>query len=61
MYGTCSLEPEENTGVVEALLAERPDLEPVADRDGRWHRLWLPHEAGGDGFFAARLRRQLKS
>lgn len=61
MYGTCSLEPEENTGVVEALLAERPDLEPVADQEGRWHRLWLPHEAGGDGFFAARLRRKLRS
>jgi 16S rRNA (cytosine967-C5)-methyltransferase len=58
MYGTCSLEPEENEDVVKALLAERPDLEPVPDAEGRWHRLWLPHETGGDGFFAARLRRR---
>lgn len=58
MYGTCSLEPEENTGVVEALLGDRGDLEPLPDEAGRWHRLWLPHEAGGDGFFAARLRRK---
>jgi 16S rRNA (cytosine967-C5)-methyltransferase len=59
MYGTCSLEPEENSGVVESLLSGRADLEPAPDEAGRWHRLWLPHEAGGDGFFAARLRRRL--
>ena len=60
MYGTCSLEPEENEDVVEALLADRPELEAAPDAEGRWHRLWLPHETGGDGFFAARLRRRIE-
>ena len=41
------------------ILEVAPDLEPVPDSEGRWHRLWLPHEAGGDGFFAARLRRRV--
>jgi len=59
MYGTCSMEQEENEDVVEALLADRPYLEPVPDGQGRWQRLWLPHETGGDGFFAARLRRRM--
>jgi 16S rRNA (cytosine967-C5)-methyltransferase len=59
MYGTCSLEDEENGAVVEGLLRERDDLEPAPDPDGRWRRLWLPHEAGGDGFFAARVRRKV--
>ena len=58
MYGTCSLETEENEDVVKVLLDERPDLEPSPDAEGRWHRLWLPHETGADGFFAARLRRR---
>ena len=58
LYATCSLEPEENAVVVAALLAARADLEPAPDAQGRWQRLWLPHEARGDGFFAARLRRR---
>jgi 16S rRNA C967 or C1407 C5-methylase (RsmB/RsmF family) len=44
--------------VVATLLAARADLEPWPDDEGRWQRLWLPHEARGDGFFAARLRRR---
>ena len=56
LYCTCSLEPEENSGVVDALLAERPDLSldpPSAGEAAvRW---WLPHREGADGFFAARL------
>lgn len=58
LYATCSLEAAENQGVVEALLEARPDLAPAPDPDGLWQRLWLPHEAQGDGFFAARLRRR---
>jgi len=58
LYATCSLEPEENAAVLSRLLAARTDLEPAPDAQGRWQRLWLPHEARGDGFFAARLRRR---
>lgn len=58
LYATCSLEPEENVAVLTDLLAARADLAPAPDALGRWHRLWLPHEARGDGFFAARLRRR---
>jgi len=57
MYGTCSLEPEENEEVVDRLLLERSDLEPAPDAEGRWQRLWLPGEVPGDGFFAARMRK----
>jgi 16S rRNA (cytosine967-C5)-methyltransferase len=58
LYATCSLEPEENAAVLTELLAARADLAPAPDAQGRWQRLWLPHEARGDGFFAARLRRR---
>jgi 16S rRNA (cytosine967-C5)-methyltransferase len=58
MYGTCSLEPEENEQVVAALRDQRDDLEPAPDAQGIWQRTWLPHEAVGDGFFAARLQKK---
>jgi 16S rRNA (cytosine967-C5)-methyltransferase len=58
LYATCSLEPEENDMIVDALLAGGAGLEPEPDEQGRWQRLWLPHQCGGDGFYAARLRRR---
>ena len=65
VYGTCSLEPEENDAQVEAFLAEHPEftLEPppagaVPDAVLDAGRLRvLPHVHGADGAFAARLRR----
>lgn len=52
VYSTCSLEPEENTGVVDAFLA----------RGGRFGleeaRTIYPDEAAGDGGFMARLARE---
>ena len=58
MYATCSLEPEENEKVIDALLKKRDDLEPAPAGCGRWRRSWMPGEALGDGFFAARLRKK---
>lgn len=69
VYATCSVAREEDEEVVEAVLAENPDLELVppaetlgkelADKLGasRYLRL-LPHLHGTDGFFAALLRRK---
>ena len=57
LYATCSLEAEENEDVVAELIARTGDLQPAADEDGRWQRVWLPGQLGGDGFFAARLRK----
>ena len=64
VYATCSSEPEENEGVVDALLAARPELTLVDLRSGG--RPWLgalidargmmrtlPHEHGLEAFFAA--------
>jgi 16S rRNA (cytosine967-C5)-methyltransferase len=56
LYATCSLEAEENERVIGALLHAVPGLEPAPDAAGRWQRRWLPGQAPGDGFYAARLR-----
>lgn len=69
VYATCSVASEENEQVVEAVLAERPDLELVppavtlgpelAEAVGAEKYLkLLPHVHGSDGFFAALLRRR---
>jgi 16S rRNA (cytosine967-C5)-methyltransferase len=63
VFATCSLEPEENEGVVEPFLASHAEFaiargpdwaEPLAD--GPFYRT-LPEKGGGDAFFAARLTR----
>ena len=58
LYGTCSLEPEENEQVVARLREARPDLVPDPV-DGAWERHWRPWRDGADGFYAARLRREV--
>jgi 16S rRNA (cytosine967-C5)-methyltransferase len=60
LYATCSLEPEENEEVVDALVTPGAGagLLPDPDAAGNWQRRWLPQETGTDGFFAARLRRR---
>ncbi len=49
VYATCSLEPEENDGVVEAALSERPGWK-VEERLAR-----TPGQDAGDGFRAFRI------
>jgi 16S rRNA (cytosine967-C5)-methyltransferase len=65
VYGTCTLEPEENDAQIEAFLRENPEwtLEPPPDGtvpapvlDAGRLRV-LPQRHGVDGAFAARLRR----
>lgn len=65
IYATCSLEVEENDGVVDAMLQSRDDVEEIGVdnstdvmflRDRRLS-VW-PQRHGCDGAFAARLRRK---
>ena len=52
VYMTCSLEPEENTEVIDLFLAKNTDF----IRDGE-DLFLFPPDSGTDGGFAARLRR----
>jgi 16S rRNA (cytosine967-C5)-methyltransferase len=63
VYATCSLEPEETTGVVSAFLGGHPDFSPrplppwaAHFRAGPYAET-LPEASGGDGFFVALLGR----
>ena len=68
VYSTCTLTPEENEAVVDALLTRMPELRrtpldalppalaPVLDADGALRT--LPHRHDADGFFAVRLERR---
>jgi 16S rRNA (cytosine967-C5)-methyltransferase len=69
VYATCTLNPEENEGVVERFLAENPAFrldgvgpylpEAAGDlADPRGYFYAWPHRHGTDGFFAARLVRK---
>lgn len=64
VYSTCTLEPEENGERIEAFLNAHPDFTiensgSVSSNfiDEHGYLSVLPHEAGFDGSFAARLRR----
>jgi 16S rRNA (cytosine967-C5)-methyltransferase len=52
VYSTCSLEPEENSGVVQQFLAAHPDFKLETERQ------LLPFADGVDGAYVARLTRQ---
>ena len=63
LYSTCTLNPEENTGIVSAFLREHADFEAVDFKildetsvGGAF--TFLPHKHGTDGFFVAKLRKK---
>ncbi len=62
VYSTCTTEPEETTGVVQAFLAGRDDFAsvelgtPFVPADGPGGYLY-PHRHGTDGFYVARLQK----
>lgn len=51
VYSTCSLDADENRGVVDQFLQAHPDWRLVDER------IILPHVHGSDGAYAARLER----
>lgn len=51
VYSTCSVEPEENDGIIERFLRARPDMRLAA------RAAHVPPEDGCDGAFAAALER----
>lgn len=65
-YATCSPHPDETVGVVEAVVARRPDLTRLDAREalpdvpdvgpGPYVQLW-PHKHGTDAMFIALIRR----
>lgn len=70
VYSTCTVEEEENEGLIRLFLAEHPEFsldpalaqalpETVAHQYdlGRGFVQILPHHLGGDGFFIARLKK----
>jgi 16S rRNA (cytosine967-C5)-methyltransferase len=65
VYSTCTIAKEENQTVVNLFLAEHPEFEleqtgqflPYAKQETTMVQL-LPHIAGTDGFFIARMKRK---
>ena len=65
VYSTCTLNPDENAGVVSAFLAQHPEftVQPIPDpipgtdtADG--FATLYPHKTGTDGFFIALLQKK---
>jgi 16S rRNA (cytosine967-C5)-methyltransferase len=52
VYSTCSLEPEENTGVIRQFTRRHPECPLEIERQ------LLPFADGVDGAYVARMRRQ---
>jgi 16S rRNA (cytosine967-C5)-methyltransferase len=70
VYATCSSEPDENEGVVDAFLATTPAFAPIDVRssapgvprslvDERGHLKTAPHRDALDAFFGAVFERRV--
>jgi 16S rRNA (cytosine967-C5)-methyltransferase len=59
VYSTCTINPEENERVVTQFLREHHDFAPLPFAGDDWAVTNLPAADGGDGFFIARIRRNL--
>lgn len=65
-YSTCTLNPRENSRVVERFLSERHDFEPlmlslpsfIKEGAGRYEITLMPHIHGTDGFYIAGLKKR---
>ncbi len=62
VYSTCTLNEAENEEVVKKFLENNPDFSPDEIKigindDGGFYRSFFPETTGGDGFFAAALKR----
>ena len=64
IYSTCTLNPEENEGVSDRFIKERPDFEylkiKVGELEAKEGKLTLyPHIHGTDGFYISLIRKKL--
>jgi len=59
VYATCTLEPEENEGIIEGFLASNLEFDAVGL--GQPASPLLPTSGGPDGFFVARMQRRVRS
>ncbi len=57
VYSTCTVNPEENDGVVERFLSETDAFAPYPFEGGEWKTTHLPGRDDGDGFFISRMRK----
>jgi 16S rRNA (cytosine967-C5)-methyltransferase len=59
IFSTCTLNPDENEGVLQLFLQNHSDFVPDLFSGDRYFHTNLPGEKGADGFFLSRIRRKL--